>query len=215
MNFQKGDKDVVKLKICGLKTPQDIALVNNFQPDYVGFVLASSKRQVSLETAYHLKSLLVPGIRAVGVFVNEPLNSIMEYIAQDIIDYVQLHGDENLAYIKALKEEGRIPIIKAIRVKNQEAFTKEQRRLMESEWLDYPLFDTYSPTAYGGSGVSFNWESLKDVKRPYFLAGGINANNIREAIDLAPYAIDVSSGVEVEGSKDAIKIKELLMKMKT
>ena len=205
---------MVKVKICGLKRPQDIEIMNNFKPEYIGFILAPSKRQISLEEACHLKSLLHPYIKAVGVFVNEPLECLVRYIEQGAIDCVQLHGDEDLDYIKVLKKEQQIPIIKAIRVKNQTLLSEEQKSLIASEWIDYPLLDTYTKEAYGGSGMCFDWRILKEIKRPYFLAGGISSANIKEAIGFKPYVIDVSSGVETDGIKDALKIEALFEKLR-
>ncbi|WP_308415495.1 phosphoribosylanthranilate isomerase [Sporanaerobium hydrogeniformans] len=200
---------MVKLKICGLKRTQDIEVVNKFKPEYIGFILAPSKRQINLVKASYLKGLLDPQIRVVGVFVNEPLESLVHYIDQGVIDNVQLHGDEDLGYIKALKKKRQIPIIKAIRLNNQELLSDTEKAIIESDFIDYPLLDTYTKDAYGGSGKSFDWKILEQIKRPYFLAGGINKVNIKEAISFGPYAIDISSGVETEGVKDAVKIREL------
>lgn len=208
---------MVKVKICGLKRVQDIEIVNNFRPDYIGFVFAPSKRQISLESAKHLKCLLHPSIKSVGVFVNEPLESLLKYEEEGIIDRIQLHGDEDIVYLKKLKKASRLPIIKAFRIKNGGCLEESlvgSRTLFECELLDYVLLDSYHPFAYGGSGESFNWQILKQIHRPYFLAGGIGVENVQEALQYAPYAIDVSSKVETDGIKDEYKIKELLKKLR-
>lgn len=198
-----------KVKICGLKTMKDIEIVNNFRPDYVGFVFAPSKRQITLENAKQLKTLLHPSIKTVGVFVNESIDQILQYEQQGIIDIAQLHGDEDLVYIKKLKKSSHLSIIKAFRLKDAEHLEKQQE-LIENSILDGVLLDAYHPTQYGGLGSSFDWNLLEQIKRPYFLAGGIGIDNIEEALAYNPYAIDVSSKVETDGTKDAIKIEKLI-----
>lgn len=200
-----------KIKICGLKSENDIKIVNKYGPDYVGFILAPSKRQVNYEVAKKLKALLNPSILAVGVFVNESLEVIGQYAEDKVIDVIQLHGDESLEMIKELKQQVSIPVIKAMRIKDE----KQLRHLLpfiQEVTADYLLFDTYQEGLYGGSGKSFDWKLLDVVKRSYFLAGGIGLHNIEEACKWKPFAIDVSSGVETNGVKDAIKVSELIQK---
>ncbi len=200
-----------KIKICGLKSENDIKIVNKYGPDYVGFILAPSKRQVNYEVAKKLKALLNPSILAVGVFVNESLEVIGQYAEDKVIDVIQLHGDESLEMIKELKQQVSIPVIKAMRIKDE----KQLRHLLpfiQEVTADYLLFDTYQEGLYGGSGKSFDWKLLDVVKRAYFLAGGIGLHNIEEACKWKPFAIDVSSGVETNGVKDAIKVSELIQK---
>ena len=204
---------MVKVKICGLKRVEDIEIVNNFRPDYIGFVFAPSKRQISLDEAKHLKSLLHPSISAVGVFVNEPIENILKYEEGKVMDIIQLHGDEDIVYLKKLKKASHLPIIKAFRIKDERSL-EEQYELLKSEDFDFALLDTYHPSNYGGSGESFNWQLLKKMHRPYFLAGGIGIENIEEALRNLPYAIDVSSKVETNGVKDGDKIKQLMEKLR-
>lgn len=194
---------MAKIKICGLTREEDIDAVNEYLPDYIGFVFAKSKRQLSLNEAKHLKGLLNPAIKSVGVFVNEPITSLVNYEKERVVDIVQLHGDEDADYIKELKTKIELPIIKAIRVKNK-------INLDENIKADFLLFDKYLEGAYGGGGESFNWDTIQATQKPYFLAGGIHLGNIREAIEKAPYAIDVSSGVETNGIKDRDKIREII-----
>lgn len=198
-----------KIKICGLKRVEDARIVNKFLPDYVGFILAPSKRQIQFEEAKILRQKLDPSIRVVGVFVNESIEKIRQYEAERVIDVIQLHGDEDTVYLKLLRNASRLPIIKAFRIKDLESLN-QQKSLMENPLLDGILLDTYSKQGYGGMGKSFDWKLLDQVKRPYFLAGGIGIDNVKEALKHHPYAIDVSSKVETEGFKDAKKIEELI-----
>jgi len=202
-----------KIKICGLKRVEDIKIVNKIRPDYIGFVFAPSKRQISIENAKQLKALLHPSIKTVGVFVNEHIEKILQCEQQGIIDTVQLHGDGDLVYIKELKKASHLSIIKAFRIKDAKSL-EEQRALIESPLLDDILLDAYSPEAYGGLGRSFDWRLVDQIQRPYFLAGGIGIENIDEALSHHPYAIDVSSKVETDGVKDEEKIRQLVERVR-
>lgn len=204
---------MTKLKICGLRRQEDIEIVNKYRPTYVGFVFAKSKRQVTLEEAKALKARLINEVATVGVFVNEPIENIYVYAKEGVMDYIQLHGDEDGQYIRRLKEQVKLPIIKAIRVSDK---TELISRLEEMQRLpiDYYLFDTYTACAYGGSGASFDWHLIKElvgkeIQKPYFLAGGIGKDNLEKALAEEPYAIDLSSKVETDGFKDEAKIKEV------
>ncbi|QHQ61876.1 phosphoribosylanthranilate isomerase [Anaerocolumna sedimenticola] len=197
---------MTKIKICGLKRPEDISYVNKYLPDYIGFVFAQSKRMVDDATALQLKRALDKRIKAVGVFVNEPIDHITALCRNNIVDLVQLHGEEDERYIRELRQ--RIPneIIKAIRV-------KEPLELETIQKLpcNHILFDTYIKEQYGGSGLTFNRELIPKNSKPFFLAGGLNEDNILKAIeDCHPYCVDISSGVEAKGIKDEIKIKEII-----
>ena len=198
-----------KIKICGLKRVEDARIVNKFLPDYVGFILAPSKRHIQFEEAKILRQKLDPSIRVVGVFVNESIEKIRQYEAERVIDVIQLHGDEDTVYLKLLRNASHLPIIKAFRIRDLESLN-QQKSLMEDPLLDGILLDAYSKQGYGGVGKSFDWKLLDQVKRPYFLAGGIGIDNVKEALKHHPYAIDVSSKVETEGFKDAKKIEELI-----
>ena len=195
----------MKIKICGLFRTEDIDFVNEAKPDFVGFVFAESHRQVSKETAQKLKNKLDKNILAVGVFVNEDINKITEICNKNIIDLVQLHGDEDDNYINELKKVSSKKIIKAVKVKTGEDIIRW--RNCQADWL---MFD-----AGMGEGKTFDWRVLKDFIRPYFLAGGINESNIDEAIKLNPYCIDVSSGVETNKVKDRQKILDIVKVVKT
>jgi phosphoribosylanthranilate isomerase len=184
-----------KIKICGLSRIEDITAVNQSLPDYIGFVFAPSRRRIDRETAAMLKERLDPRVKAVGVFVDENPDEIMAF--KNIIDIIQLHGSEDERYIKKLKSMTDMSIIKA----GGEI----------SSAADYLLFDNATP----GSGKTFDWSALGGVGRPYFLAGGLNGENIPEAIRLlSPYCIDVSSGAETDGRKDALKIEQIVRMVK-
>lgn len=186
----------MKIKICGLFREQDIDYVNEAKPDFAGFVFAESHRQVSKETAEKLKNKLDKNISAVGVFVNENISNIVEICNANIIDFVQLHGDEEDNYITELRKVCNKKIIKAVKVKTGEDIIRWRNSL--ADWL---MFD-----AGKGEGKTFDWNILKNFIKPYFLAGGINESNVAEAIKLNPYCIDVSSGVETNKVKDKQKI---------
>ena len=197
---------MAKIKICGLRRQEDIEIVNRYKPDYIGFVFAKSKRQVNDLEASELKSGLSPEIKAVGVFVNDDINHITELVKNNVIDIVQLHGDEGEEYIKKLKNKISVPVIKAVRVRTYEDIKEK------SEYpVEYLLLDSYSKNAYGGTGEGFDISLIEDMERPYFLAGGVNDNNISDIIKKAnPYCIDLSSGVETDGFKDETKIKNVI-----
>lgn len=204
---------MVKVKICGIKNLQDVQAVNRHKPDFAGFVFYPlSKRYVSLIVARRLKAALNKHIKTVGVFVNAPVEEIAAAAEMGIIDLVQLHGDEGNAYIAELKKICKLPIIKAVRVQDESDIKRA-----DYYNCDYLLFDTYSQSAYGGTGRQFNTQLLKGVKihKPYFIAGGLNADNVRHAIKgLKPFAADVSGGVETDGGKDAAKIKAFIKQVK-
>lgn len=200
---------MTRIKICGLSRPIDIDMVNSVLPDYIGFVFAKSRRQVTEETAKELKKMLNPTIQVVGVFVNEEKDKILRLCKDHIIDIIQLHGDEDENYIQELRNLIKNPIIKAVRVRsNQDIVEAEQLN------CDYLLLDAYKENEYGGCGETFDWTMITKISKPFFLAGGIHSENVTNAIDLAtPYCIDVSSGVETEGFKDRDKIIEIVTKV--
>ncbi len=198
-----------KIKICGLKRPEDIKMVNDYEPDYGGFVFAGTKRRIDFDTAKELRSLMDPNIQAVGVFVNEKIDFIESLCQENIIQLVQLHGDEGEDYIQELKKRVSAPLIKAIRVKSA-------GQVLEAEKLpvDFLLLDAYVEGAYGGSGVTFDKTLIPELEKPYFLAGGLTAENVLERMEgLSPYGVDVSSGVESMGFKDEEKIRAFIYKI--
>ena len=197
----------MKIKICGLFRDIDIDYVNEAMPDYIGFVFAKSRRQVSKEWAATMRSRLRSEITPVGVFVNESLANVAKLLNENIIDLAQLHGDENEPYIQELKSLTYKPIIKAVRVLSQDDIEAAQHTT-----ADFLLFDN----GPGGTGKSFNWSLVGKVKNPFFLAGGLKVDNIEQAIaktTTRPYAVDLSSGVETDGIKDRAKIIEIVRRM--
>lgn len=185
----------MNIKICGLYRDCDIDFVNEAHPDYIGFVFAKSRRQIVKEQASFFKKKLDPDIKAVGVFVDEELEVINSMVSEHIIDMVQLHGEEEDRYIKLVNA----PTIKAVRIGQN-----------IPEHADYILFDGME----AGSGRVFDWSALPKTKQSLFLAGGINAGNIAEAIKLNPFCIDLSSGVETNGYKDKEKIAEMVRRVR-
>lgn len=225
-----------RIKICGLKRMEDIQAVNEYKPEYIGFVFANTKRFVSDELAAELKGALDKKIKAVGVFVNEPIAHVVKLVSEGTIDVIQLHGQEDLNYVNQLKEElskmprcrdgnGQPEIIKAVRIdvslevteeKEAEIIKENQRLIDEAKALqvDYLLFDAKVKGILGGSGKQFDIAGLppdEAIGMPYFLAGGIGLHNVKQLIALrSPYGIDVSSAVETDGYKDKEKIREFI-----
>ena len=188
---------MTKIKLCGLSRPRDIHTANELKPDYIGFVFAKkSKRYVAPEKAAQLKAMLDPEIKAVGVFVDADVDLAAELLNRRIIDIAQLHGSEDEAYIKRLRQRTDQPIIRAFQIKTQTDIAKAEHCS-----ADHILLDSGA-----GTGAVFDWSLLKNVKRPYFLTGGLSPENVGEAVRLLhPYAVDVSSGIETDGLKDREK----------
>ncbi len=189
---------MTKIKLCGLSRPYDIDAANELRPEYIGFVFAGkSKRYVTPEKAKELKQLLVPEIQAVGVFVNENPEIVSCLLNNGIIDLAQLHGSEDEGYIKQLRKLTDKPIIKAFRIE-----TAVDTLKAEQSMADYVLLDSGA-----GTGAVFDWNLIRDIKRPFFLAGGLSLDNVRNAVQqITPYAVDVSSGIETDGYKDKEKM---------
>ena len=195
---------MVKVKICGIRRMEDIEIVNRYKPDYIGFVFADSKRRVSHDLAYELKLNLDSDVISVGVFVDASLDEILKLFDEGVIEMAQLHGSESEEYILTLKEKtnSELKIIKAIEM-------SEDVDLLEynNSHADYLLLDSGK-----GSGKTFDWSLIEsDLNKEFFLAGGLDISNISDAIkEFDPYAIDLSSSLEVDGFKDESKIKELM-----
>jgi phosphoribosylanthranilate isomerase len=195
----------MKIKICGIFRDEDVDYINEAMPDYTGFVFAQSKREVSPVQAERLRDRLAEGVTPVGVFVNAPVEDIIALYRDGIISIAQLHGNEDEAYIKRLKEASAksgsmVPVIKVIRGGELARGTQ-----LTSD-ADYYLFDSGA-----GSGTTFDWNLLSTLKfnKPWFLAGGINADNIAQAMAYEPFCIDISGGAETNGIKDREKVVQL------
>lgn len=191
---------MTRIKFCGLTRKCDIEAVNELGPEYIGFVFwPRSKRVVTREQASELKAMLDPSIKAVGVFVDEDIEVVKSLLNDDIIDIAQLHGSEDGTYINDLKMSTGKPVIKAFKIRSE-----DDGKQAEESPADMVLLDSGM-----GTGKTFNWEIIKGVNRPYFLAGGLAPDNAAEAIrELHPYALDVSSGIETEGIKDTKKMTD-------
>lgn len=200
-----------KIKICGLKRQEDIQAVNIAKPDFCGFVIEvpKSARCVSRDQARELAAALDPEILPVGVFVNAPAELAAQLLNEGTLAIAQLHGKEDEAYIRSLRELTDKPLIQAFSVRT----TEDIRRACAST-ADYILLDQGS----GGTGKTFDWSLVNGMERPFFLAGGLSVENLEQAVrELNPWAVDLSSSLEVDGKKDAGKIRravEIVRRMK-
>lgn len=203
--------------------PCDIEYANRVKPDLVGFIFANTRRKISPAQAKQFREALDAEIPAVGVFVNEDISVITSLVQNGCIDMIQLHGEEDADYIRRLREICDVPVIKAVKVQ-----MVEQIRQAAALPVDYLLLDTYRKGVLGGTGEAFDWELLREAKiaagdtaegdtaegelfgKPYFLAGGLHAGNLREAAALGSYGLDISSGIETDGSKDFTKMVEVM-----
>lgn len=199
---------MTKIKLCGLSRPCDIEAANQLRPEYIGFVFApKSKRYVTPERAAELKSLLDPDIKAVGVFVREAPEAVARLLNTGTIDIAQLHGGEDREYIRQLRALTEKPLIQAFRIDSEPDISAAQ-----NSPADFVLLDSGS----GGTGTVFNWELIKHLQRPYFLAGGLGIGNVRHAVQmLKPYAVDVSSGIETDDLKDKDKMEKFVAAVRT
>jgi phosphoribosylanthranilate isomerase len=196
----------MRIKICGLSRMEDIEYANFAMPDYIGFVFAESGRRVSDETAVQLKSALSPRIKSVGVFVNDGTERIAALCRAGVIDLVQLHGDEDGEYIRRLKKTVQKPVIKAIPM--------DDKFKGDFPEADYILLDSFDKEKRGGGGKRFDWDLISEFAgqagKPFFLAGGLNEDNLEAAARMKPFCLDVSSGAETGGVKDGKKMLNLV-----
>ena len=200
-----------KVKMCGISKVETIPAIVDAKPDYMGLVFAPSKRQVTVEQAKILIEELhkqcinhydIKVVKTVGVFVNETLDNLVRIADTANLNAVQLHGDEDEAFIQSLKERTNVEVWKAIQIRTAADTEK---------WIDSSaemlLFDAYHKDERGGTGEVFDWSSLDAFERPFMLAGGIDSTNVARAIrTVRPYGIDISSGIETNGMKDDKKI---------
>ncbi len=189
---------MAKIKICGIRRREDVSFLNKLKPDYAGFILSPGyRRSITMKEARQLSQCLSKDIKKVGVFVNESVEAVNEYVRKGIIDLVQLHGEESPAYCAKIAA----PVIKVF--KCNEGFSPESIAEYDT---DYFMFDTAA-----GSGRVFNWGLVPKTEKPVFLAGGLTAENVAGAIEAVhPFAVDISSGAETDGVKDYEKIKKIL-----
>lgn len=208
-----------KVKMCGISKVETIPAVVEAKPDYMGLVFAPSKRQVTVDQAKTLVEELHKQytkrynngaeqsnndeIKTVGVFVNETLDNLVSIATEANLDVVQLHGDEDEAFIQSLKERTNVEVWKAVQIRS----AADAEAWIDSS-ADMLLFDAYHKDERGGTGEVFDWSCLDEFERPFMLAGGIDSTNVARAIrTVRPYGIDISSGIETKGVKDDEKIK--------
>jgi len=192
---------LTKVKICGLSTKEAVEVAVSAGADYIGFVFAPSKRQVTLAQAAELVKLIPSHIQKVGVFVSPSREELLEAIEKVGLDLVQVHGQ----VVDKLFENLPCGSIQAVQV--------DEGGHVPNSQADYLLFD--APVA--GSGQTFDWGRLDTTKlaQPFFIAGGLNEANVEEAIQhFTPYAVDISSGVETDGQKDHEKIRRFIERVK-
>ena len=193
-----------RIKICGLTRMEDIQAVNEAKPDFAGFIVEfpKSRRNVTVEQLKALREKLDESILPVGVFVNAPVELPAQLLNEGTIALAQIHGQEDENYIRQLKTMTDQLLIKAFSIKTEADIEKAIR----SE-ADYILLDQGS----GGTGKTFDWSLIPEIERPFFLAGGIGALNMKQAIyEIRPYAVDLSSSVETEKWKDPKKIRQVV-----
>lgn len=192
-----------KIKICGLTRMRDIEFVNALRPDFAGFVFAGkSRRYISPGTAAALREQLDPGIIPVGVFADAPLETVAELMRGGVVSVAQLHGRESGEYVAALRRLAVGPVIQAFRIESAADVERAVRSSAEFLLLDHGA---------GGTGEAFDWTLVHSLGRPFFLAGGLNAENVSGAVALThPYAVDVSSGVETDRVKDFEKMRKFI-----
>ncbi len=236
---------MTKIKICGLRRPEDIAIVNDYLPDYAGFIIdfPASFRSIAHEEVKNLTSKLDKRILPVGVFVDAPIEIVIDLLKGGALGAAQLHGNESPEYIMKVQEATGKPVIKSFVMPRENASQKQgtqgfheaqsvEQKLVGSpnsgedaafRWRAQEILkaaesspaDRILLDAGKGSGQTFNWDLLTGFSRPFFLAGGISAENISDAIEnLHPYAVDISSSVESDRFKDRQKVKNIIEKVR-
>ncbi len=197
----------MKVKICGLSRPADIEAVNQYQPDYAGFIInfPKSHRNCTPEQVQALHAQLSDSIPAVGVTVNQPLETVAALLEQGVIDIAQLHGQEDEAYICELKRRTGKPVWKAFRIRSANDLDAARASSADMILLD---------NGYG-TGETFDWTLVRDIGRPFILAGGLCESNISDAAKMQPDAMDISSGVETDRVKDPEKIRTLIERIRS
>ncbi len=192
--------DRTRVKLCGMTRAEDIEVVNEARPDFVGFVVdvPGSRRSVSCHEFERLSALVDPGIGRVGVFVDEPVSVIARLYEARILDYVQLHGHEDEEYLARLRQLCPVAIMKAFVVRSA-----EDVELAQHSTANLVLLDNGK-----GTGKAFDWTLVRRLRRPFFLAGGLGPQNVARAIaEVRPWGVDMSSGIETDGRKDPDKIR--------
>ncbi len=190
---------MTKIKFCGMRRPEDIEAANEILPDFIGFILAPKFwRYIPLDTVKNLASMADPKIKRVGVFVDNPESDVLEALKSGAVDMAQLHGGEDEEYIKKIQRAASKPVIKAFKITCAEDIKKASESPADLILLD----------AGTGTGERFDWSLIKNIGRDFILAGGLNPENVREAVErFHPYAVDLSSGIETDKVKDPEKMR--------
>ena len=198
-------KKLPRIKVCGIKTPEEVALLKRYPVQYLGLIFAKSKRQVSIETAKELRAMIGSEIQVVGVFMNQPLEFILEAIKTCDLDLIQLHGDEDETIIRQIP----LPVWKSLAIKGEESL----KRLSDYPSAKGLVLDTYHEGQSGGTGKVFNWHMIKNLRlegQDLILAGGLSGDNAIEAIESTPAdVLDFNSGLEVDLMKNSTKVADL------
>ena len=209
---------MTQVKICGIRESETLALLTELQVDFVGFVFAPSKRRVDVQATREMLAAVPGHPPAVGVFVNPTLEELDAVLSQVPLAVIQLHGQESPDFCRTVRERFSRPVWKALAVGEDDDPGK--RICSYADCVDAFLFDTYDPAQAGGTGKRFSWEQIPRLKTACekittVVAGGINSDNVEELIArYAPAVIDVSSGVETEGKKDAKKIRSFMERVR-
>lgn len=208
-------KNRTNVKICGITNLEDARFVSGALADYIGFIFyPESPRFIEPAKAGAIINWL-EGPKKVGVFVNQPLDDVQSVATQTGLDIIQLHGEESVEYCQLIEK----PVIKVFHI-GEDTSPESLNKMIDPylDTVDYLLFDTQLPGKWGGTGKSFDWELLTAVGevKPYFVSGGLNPDNIRDAISKThPYAVDLSSGLEESpGLKDFTKIETFFDQMR-
>ncbi|MBC7766225.1 MAG: phosphoribosylanthranilate isomerase [Hyphomonadaceae bacterium] len=202
----------MKIKICGITQNSDVDIINEFTPEYAGFIFAKSRRQLTMEQAQVLCQKVDKRISKVGIFVNAPMEEILLAVRACDLQVVQLHGDEPQASIDTIKAQQDVAVWKAFRIQSS-----SDLELLQQYTADAFVLDTFVQGEYGGSGQTFDWEIARMAasKHKLFLAGGLTPLNVKQAIEIAhPYGVDVSSGVACGDKKDREKVEQFIRTVK-
>jgi phosphoribosylanthranilate isomerase len=197
---------MTKIKLCGLTRTEDALAANGARPDWAGLVFDAGRHFVSDDTAEAIRKTLDADIPIVGVFANDDPSHIIALARRGIIQYVQLHGAESEDYLLALKREILCPFIRVVSVKTTEDIKEKENTAAEFLLLDH---------GKGGTGRAFDWNMIPPLTKPWFMAGGIGLSNLKQALAYRPYAVDISTGAETDGVKDAAKMRQLVEIVRT
>lgn len=199
----------MKIKFCGIRRLEDVTAVNLCQPDYMGMILSGGfRRSISQEQAQRLVQEKSDAIAAVGVFVNESSETICRMAEQLHLQVIQLHGNESAEQIQTLQQKTGLPVWKALRIG-----TLEELEAAGTNPADCLILEGKTGAGIGGTGVCADWELLARYSwnRPFFLAGGLQPENVLEAIaTVSPTGVDFSSGIEEDGVKSLRRMKQLM-----